>query len=205
VCGLAEKATYDANIAAEASRQAGVTFRQQKTQAAKCGNNDRKAIATTKASVKAIRKAMRVSRLQAKQTNEFCQQAIAATSDTALSNYVQQAEQASYDATNAAKTAQISLSQMQGTDVCNPGGSNVQKGVTIDNLSDKWLRKVAFKLHDKTGESVMEVFNSATGFGPGCFDEWTVKVGIFAVESLGYLSMKDRASWISTENDCAKL
>jgi hypothetical protein len=40
----------------------------------------------------------------------------------------------------------------------------------------------------------MEAFNAATGFEPGCFEEWTVKVDIYAVESLGYLSMKDRAS-----------
>jgi hypothetical protein len=42
---------------------------------------------------------------------------------------------------------------MQGTDVCNPGsGDNVQKneGVTINHSSDKWLTKVAYKLHDKT-------------------------------------------------------
>jgi uncharacterized protein with PIN domain len=129
-------------------------------------------------------------------------------SDTALNTYVQQAETASNAATNAAETAQSALSQMQGTDICNSGGGgNAQKkeGVTMDRLRDKWLTKVAYKLHDKTNESVTAALDAANGFGPGCFNQWTNKVDIFAVESLGYLTMEHRASWISRASDCAKL
>jgi hypothetical protein len=208
VCGLAEKATYDANIAAEATRQAAVALQQQNKQAATCGNKARKAIAATRASLKAIRKAKQVSKLQAKKANQLCEQAKAAMSGTALNKYLQQAETASNAATNDAETARSTLSQMQGTNVCKPGsGGNVQKGggVTIDRLRDKWLTKVAYKLHDKTNESVTAAFNAATGFGPGCFNQWTNKVDIFAVESLGYLTMEHRASWISSAKDCAKL
>lgn len=168
VCGLAEKAAYDANIAADVSRQAAVAFRQQKKLAAKCRNKAQKVIATTKASMKTIRDSKRVSRLQANKANQFCEQAKVATSDTALNNYLQQAEAASDDATNAAATAQSALSQMQRTDVCNAeSGGNAQKkeGVTIDNLSDKWLTKVAYKLHDKTNNGVTRALNAATGLG----------------------------------------
>jgi hypothetical protein len=59
VCGLVEKATYNANmLAAKATRQAAVVLQQHNKQAAKCNSNKaRKATATSRASLKVIRKA----------------------------------------------------------------------------------------------------------------------------------------------------
>jgi hypothetical protein len=123
-------------------------------------------------------------------------------SETELSDYLQKAEEASTQSQDHADMVEGSFSQMQGIDVCNSDGPvKTTGGVNIDNLSDPQLRKVAYKLYEKTGERVPALI-SAGEFGPGCLDVWSFSVNIFAVQSLSYLSPDKRASWISSARDC---